>query len=133
MKIAKLIQEYKLQRKATIDTRVALHNATQNITSVQENWQEGTGPYSFYNPKGKCIQYTVVNYTDDSYDFPVTGTLKHKEECDSFKPECKCSKCKTYEDYLIYRKALLENEIAEKELKNYPFWIKFLSVFQRNK
>ena len=74
MEIAKLIQEYKLQRKATIDTRVALYKATQKITSVRESWQEGIGPYSFDHPHGKCIQYTIVNYTDDSCDLPVTGT-----------------------------------------------------------
>ncbi len=127
MKNAKLIKEYKLQKKETQLTRDILQIMTDRIVCAKY-FEDNNELIEF---KDICIYCHVsLQIIGDHWIYD-----KRYKFCPNFEQEsgCKNTKCKNYKNYLNYYEAKNENEIAEKKLAEYPLWVKVSAFFQRKK
>lgn len=130
MKKSEIIKEYNIQKQKTEEARIALQESIENISFTGGEQESSIPPET----KNKCIgvfYWTFVSYDEWRYEDDIT-IFKYCPKFSLYK-ECKNSKCPGYENYLKYRQAKNNYDVAERELSLYPLWVKIYARFQKNK
>ena len=122
METAELIQEYNIKKQHVKDLRKIL-NDKEGMIFFSVDYNESA---SFYT--GKCIVQYVSMEPPVYDDYP--RVYQERKRCNNF-GKCNLPACRGYNNYINYVNAKKDYENAKQELKKYPYWIRFCSIFCR--
>ena len=132
MEIFKIIKEYNIKKKQTENLKKELLQKEMMIETVCNSDKDFL---RIGKRGGNCVGRQLQNVYMDTFDDIAAPYFKY-DYCENYnKPEkiSDCIGCQGYEKYMERCKAHKDYNAAEQNLKNYPFWVKFVAFFQHKK